>query len=96
MRLKFTKMHGQGNDFVMAQGISATRSSIGIFVCIAKASDLKITVGTHILQNLPAGISEGSLLGLFSITEPKLFNATGLDSGSVIFSRMAARQAMYR
>ena len=87
---------GRANDYVMALGTSATRSSVGTFVCIARASDLKITVGTHILQNLPASIQEGSLLGLFSITEPKLFTATGLDSGSVVFARMAARQAVYR
>jgi len=88
---------GRANDYVMALGTSATRAGLlGTFVCIAKASDLKITVGTHILQNLPASNQEGSLLGLFSIAEPAIFKASGLDSGSVTFSRMAARQAVYR
>jgi uncharacterized protein (TIGR03437 family) len=94
--LTLTWTGGRPNDYVMAIGTSSSRTTNATFVCIARAPELKITVGTHILQNLPASTLEGSILGVFSISEPKSFTASGLDAGSVVFSRMAARQAVYR
>ena len=94
--LNLTWTGGGASDYVMALGTSFTRANSGTFVCIAKASDLKITVLPHILQNLPASVSEGSILGLFSISEPKSFKASGLDIGSLTFSRFFAREANFR
>ena len=95
--LKLTWTGGGANDLVMAFGQSSDGAAkSATFVCIAKAPSKEITVGTHILQNLPASVGQASILGVFSIAEPKTFTASGLDIGSVSFSRLFAVQAAYR
>lgn len=95
---------GDPDGYVIIGGTSVdTRGSVGGgFACVAPARDQQFTIPAYVLLALPASavsssdLTPTSILTVLSSSVPSRFTATGLDVGTVAYTKGSAKSVVFQ